>query len=106
MNFLRKLEIPGRLRRLIEYLVSPTPKRKEGFRVKAIIRRKRISRKGRQAEQQRRIRRRLDKSKRRIQRRLDKTDLRGNSQPLMTARNIHYELGKRTRGLNVGGIGL
>jgi Transposase DDE domain group 1 len=58
-----------------------------GFRVKAILRQK------------------LANSKRRIQRRLDKTDLRGCSQPMMTASNIHYELAERSRGITVGGIG-
>jgi hypothetical protein len=61
--------------------------RPEGFRVKAIIRQK------------------LANSKRRIQRRLDKLDLRGCDQPILTARNIHYEIGERTRGISVGGIG-
>src|SRR5215831_11379645 len=59
----------------------------EGFRVNKIIRQK------------------LANSKRRIQRRLDKTDLRGCSEPMMTACNIHYEIGQRTRGMSVGGIG-
>ena len=43
--------------------------------------------------------------KRRMQRRLDKQDLRGCSEPMMTARNIHYEIGDRCRGIAVGGIG-
>jgi hypothetical protein len=47
----------------------------------------------------------LNNCKRRIQRRLDKTDLRGCSQPLFTARNIHYETSTRIRGINHGGIG-
>jgi hypothetical protein len=47
----------------------------------------------------------LANSKRRIERRLDKTDLRGCSQPMMTASNIHYEIGERSRGMGVGGIG-
>jgi hypothetical protein len=51
------------------------------------------------------IRQKLANSKRRIQRRLDKTDLRGCSQPMMTARNIHYEIAERTRGISAGGIG-
>jgi hypothetical protein len=59
----------------------------EGFRVKKSIRQK------------------LANSKRRIQRRLDKTDLRGCSQPIMTASNIHYEIAERSRGIAVGGIG-
>jgi hypothetical protein len=62
--------------------------RPEGFRVKPSIRRK------------------LANSKRRIQRRLDKTDLRGCSEPIMTACNIHYEIAERTRGIASGGIGL
>ena len=52
------------------------------------------------------IRRKLDNGKRRIQRRLDKTDLRGCSEPIMTASNIHYEIADRTRGIASGGIGL
>ncbi len=59
----------------------------EGFRVKSIIGQK------------------LTNSKRRIQRRLDKTKLRGCDQPIMTARNIHYEIGERSRGMCAGGIG-
>jgi hypothetical protein len=41
------------------------------------------------------IRGKLAQSKRRIERRLDKTDLRGCSQPMMTAGNIHYEIAER-----------
>ena len=52
------------------------------------------------------IRRKLANSKRRIQRRLDKKDLRGCSQPMMTAGNIHYEIAERSRGIASGGIGL
>ena len=51
------------------------------------------------------IRQKLANSKRRIQRRLDKSDLRGCSKPMMTASNIHYEIGERSRGISVGGIG-
>ena len=51
------------------------------------------------------IQRKLANRKLRIQRRLDKTNLRGCSQPMMTARNIHYEIGERSRGIAVGGIG-
>jgi hypothetical protein len=47
----------------------------------------------------------LANSKRRIQRRLDKSDLRGCSQPMLTASNIHYEIAERGRGISVGGIG-
>jgi len=52
------------------------------------------------------IRRKLAHSKRRIERRLDKKDLRGCSQPIMTASNMHYEIAGRTRGIASGGIGL
>jgi hypothetical protein len=51
------------------------------------------------------IRQKLANRKRRIQRRLDKLDLRGCDQPILTARNIHYEIAGRTRGIAVGGIG-
>jgi hypothetical protein len=51
------------------------------------------------------LRRWLNNCKRRIQRRLDKDDLRGCSRPMLTARNIHYEAARRTRGLCHGGIG-
>jgi hypothetical protein len=47
----------------------------------------------------------LARRQRRIERRLDKTDLRGCAQPIMTARNIHYEIAERSRGICVGGIG-
>jgi hypothetical protein len=51
------------------------------------------------------LRRKLANSKRRIERRLDPTDLRGCSQPMFTARNIHFEIGDRSRGVAHGGIG-
>jgi hypothetical protein len=51
------------------------------------------------------ISRQLDKRKRSIERRLDKTDLRGCSQPILTASNIHYEISDRIRGIAHGGIG-
>jgi hypothetical protein len=47
----------------------------------------------------------LANCKRRIERRLDKKDLRGCSRPMITASNIHYEIGGRSRGIAVGGIG-
>jgi hypothetical protein len=43
--------------------------------------------------------------KRRIERRIDKDDLRGCEQPMMTARNIHYEIADRSRGISHGGLG-
>jgi hypothetical protein len=59
----------------------------EGFRVNAIIRR------------------RLANGKRRIERRLDKNVLPKIDRPMFTARNIHYEIGDRIRGIAHGGIG-
>ena len=51
------------------------------------------------------IARKLTNSKRRIERRLDKSKLGDCGQPMFTARNIHYEIGDRPRGLSHGGIG-
>jgi hypothetical protein len=51
------------------------------------------------------IRQRLVNHKRRIQRRLDKANLHGCGQPMFTAKNIHYEVAGRCRGISSGGIG-
>lgn len=51
------------------------------------------------------IRRKIAKGKRRMERRLDKNDNRGCEKPMFTARNIHYDMGDRVRGLAHGGIG-
>jgi len=51
------------------------------------------------------IRRKLARCKRRLERRLDKNDNRGCSEPMLTARTIHYEIAERTRGITHGGIG-
>jgi hypothetical protein len=51
------------------------------------------------------IRQKLVRRQRRIQKRLDKSNLRGCSQPMLTARNIQYEIGERGRGIGYGGIG-
>lgn len=51
------------------------------------------------------INQQLRARKRRIERRLDKTDLRGCSQPMLTASNIHYDISDRSRGIAHGGIG-
>jgi hypothetical protein len=51
------------------------------------------------------IRKKLARRKRRLQKRLDKSDLRGCSQPMLTASNIQYEIGERGRGIVYGGIG-
>ncbi len=60
---------------------------REGFRVNA------------------RVRQKLARRQRRMQKRLNKKDLRGCSQPMLTARTIHYEIGDRGRGIGYGGIG-
>jgi Transposase DDE domain group 1 len=51
------------------------------------------------------IRQQLANRKRRIQRRLDKENLLGCHRPMFTARDIHYEIADRTRGISSGGIG-
>ena len=51
------------------------------------------------------LRSKLARSKSRLERRLDPSDLRGSTQPMFTASNIHYEFAERTRGLGCGGIG-
>jgi hypothetical protein len=51
------------------------------------------------------VAKKLANCKRRIARRLDKTDLGDCSQPMFTARNIHYEIADRVRGITHGGIG-
>ena len=51
------------------------------------------------------IRQQLARRKRRIQRRLDKANVDGCRRPMFTARDIHYEIADRTRGLAFGGIG-
>src|SRR5438034_4353417 len=60
---------------------------KEGFRVKDTINQK------------------LARRKRRIERRIHNKDLRDCDQPMLTARNIHYAIAQRTRGISHGGIG-
>jgi hypothetical protein len=52
-----------------------------------------------------RVRNKIARRKRRIQKRLEKSDLRGCSKPMLTASNIHYDIGERTRGFVYGGIG-
>ena len=75
---MKKLEILRRFRSLGRSATSFPTTTPEEFRVKTSIRRQ------------------LANSKRRIERRLDKTDLGGCSQPMMTARNIHYEIAPKT----------
>jgi hypothetical protein len=52
-----------------------------------------------------RIRKKLARRKKRIQKRLDMSNLRDCGKPMITARNIQYELGERGRGIGYGGIG-
>jgi len=49
--------------------------------------------------------RKLENRKRRIARRLRKRDWEPQDRPMFTARNIHYELADKTRGLGPGGMG-
>jgi Transposase DDE domain group 1 len=51
------------------------------------------------------IRQQLARRKRRIERRLDKANVDGCRRPMFTARDIHYEIADRARGLASGGIG-
>jgi hypothetical protein len=51
------------------------------------------------------IRQQLNRRQRRIQRRLDKTKMDGAHRPMYTAAHIHYEIADRQRGLAHGGIG-
>ena len=51
------------------------------------------------------IRQQWHRRQRRIERRLDKTKLGGCHQPMFTARNIHYEFSDRIQGIAHGGIG-
>src|SRR5262249_55947768 len=65
---------------------APRP-RPEGFRVKP------------------KIRQQLANRKRRIARRLDKTNVPNCQRPVFTARDIHYEIADRTRGLSSAALG-
>ena len=51
------------------------------------------------------IPRKLDISKRRLARRLEKTKLGDCRQLMFSARNLHYEIADRCRGISYGGIG-
>ena len=61
--------------------------------------------KGSRAEKRRERKRRSLNFERRIQHRLRDRDWEDQSQPMFTARNIHYEIAERLRGLDAGGIG-
>jgi hypothetical protein len=71
-----------------EYHASQIRTKREGFQVKT------------------KIRQQLNHRKRRIQRRLDKSRLGGSHRPVFSARDIHYEIADRTRGICSGGIGI
>ena len=47
----------------------------------------------------------LEKRKRQIERRLERRNWPEQPEPILRARNIHYEVSEKTRGLEVGGIG-
>ena len=51
------------------------------------------------------VRQKLARSKRRLERRLEKSRLGGCDRPMLTASNIQYEIGGRTRAIAAGGIG-
>jgi hypothetical protein len=51
------------------------------------------------------IRQQLANRKRRLERRLGKTNVPNCQRPMFSARDIHYEIADRTRGLSSGGIG-
>ena len=59
----------------------------------------------RRAEKARRRKQRSLKRKRRIEYRLRDIDWEIQDAPMFSARNIHYEISERDRGLDVGGIG-
>lgn len=47
----------------------------------------------------------FNKCKRSIKRRLKKKHYKAQPKPIMTGRNIHYELSDKTRAMSYGGIG-
>jgi hypothetical protein len=51
------------------------------------------------------IRRKLARRKKWIEKRLDKNDLRRCAKPMITASNLRYESGDRSRAISYGGIG-
>ena len=53
----------------------------------------------------RRIYKKLARRKKRLQKRLDQRDLRGCANPMITARDMQYEISERGRGIGYGGIG-
>ena len=50
-------------------------------------------------------RKNMKNGKRRIERRLGDRNWTDKTEPMFSASNIHYEIGERTRGTAVGGIG-
>ena len=51
-------------------------------------------------------RKKVRNRKRRIERRLGNRNWEDQAKPMLSARNIRYEMGDRMRGLSVGGIGM
>src|SRR6266550_1585877 len=74
-----------------------------GFRVMAVIRKN--SRKRNRQKTRERNRRLLRQRQRRILNRLVHLPEPERDQPMITATNIHYELGDRVQALSAGGIG-
>ena len=60
---------------------------------------------GRKREKRRERKRRMRNRQRRIKHRLRDIDWESQPEPMFKARNIHYEISERDRGLDVGGIG-
>ncbi len=57
------------------------------------------------AQRRRERKRRIRNGQRRIEYRLRDIDWENQPEPMFTARNVHYEVSERDRGLDVGGIG-
>ena len=60
----------------------------------------------RRAEKRRQLKAQSKKRQRRIQYRLRDRDWEDQSEPMFSARNVHYEIADRSRGVDAGGIGL
>src|SRR3954463_8189021 len=82
-----KLEISRRLRHIGSTYTDPVAQTPRRFRVKPIPHRHHAA------------------GKRKIRRRLDRPITAPSPQPVLTARNIHYETATRTRAISCGGIG-
>ena len=58
------------------------------------------------AENRRRRKRAIRNSRRRIEHRLRDIEWEAQDEPMLRARNIHYEVSERARGTDAGGIGM